>query len=178
MRALPIRYSELPDYRMGRARMILMLNDVAHMEKGLRYLDVGCGRAETLLHARQHGMDAWGTDIVPELIGDQIVEGDICDLPFEDNSFDYVSCYDVLEHLPPGTEQKALDELGRVCSRQLVLTTNDKPSHLPSGEDLHINKRPRAEWQADILARWNDQRVYFSTFGHMNSEWKWRIVFQ
>ena len=40
------------------------------------------------------------------------VKADICDLPFEDNSFDVVFCNHVLEHIPDDT--KAMQELYRV----------------------------------------------------------------
>lgn len=40
------------------------------------------------------------------------VKADICDLPFEDNSFDVVFCNHVLEHIPDDT--KAMQELFRV----------------------------------------------------------------
>lgn len=40
------------------------------------------------------------------------VKADICDLPFEDNSFDFILCNHVLEHIP--NDQKALEELYRV----------------------------------------------------------------
>ena len=40
------------------------------------------------------------------------VKADICDLPFEDNSFDVVFCNHVLEHIPNDT--KAMQELYRV----------------------------------------------------------------
>ena len=40
------------------------------------------------------------------------VKADICDLPFEDNSFDWILCNHVLEHIPDDT--KAMQELFRV----------------------------------------------------------------
>ena len=40
------------------------------------------------------------------------VKADICDLPFEDNSFDTILCNHVLEHIPDDT--KAMQELFRV----------------------------------------------------------------
>ncbi len=171
-------YGEMPDYRMGSARLEVVQKDILSMPAGASYLDVGCGRGETLELARKRGIDAWGVDIVPGLQNERVIDADICDLPFEDGQFDYVSCYDVLEHLPPGTEQKALDELGRVAGKQLIMTTNDKESKLPSGEVLHINRRARQAWEDDIMARWKQHRVFFSVYGFRGSEWRWRVVFQ
>jgi SAM-dependent methyltransferase len=43
------------------------------------------------------------------------VKADICDLPFQDNSFDFILCNHVLEHIPNDT--KAMQELYRVLTR-------------------------------------------------------------
>ncbi|MFV8226798.1 methyltransferase domain-containing protein [Christiangramia aquimixticola] len=40
------------------------------------------------------------------------VKADICDLPFEENSFDFILCNHVLEHIPDDT--KAMQELYRI----------------------------------------------------------------
>lgn len=42
------------------------------------------------------------------------VKADICNLPFEDNSFDFIICNHVLEHIPD--DHKAMKELYRVLS--------------------------------------------------------------
>ncbi len=43
------------------------------------------------------------------------VKADICDLPFEDNSFDIIFCNHVLEHIPD--DSKAMQELFRVLKK-------------------------------------------------------------
>ncbi len=45
--------------------------------------------------------------------------GDICKLPFEDNSFDLVFTYQVLQHIPPEEIKKALSELQRVAKKEV-----------------------------------------------------------
>ncbi len=40
------------------------------------------------------------------------VKADICDLPFEDNSYDFIICNHVLEHIPD--DRKAMSELYRI----------------------------------------------------------------
>jgi SAM-dependent methyltransferase len=42
------------------------------------------------------------------------VLGSALELPFESETFDAVTMFDVLEHLPPGTEVQALQEIRRV----------------------------------------------------------------
>lgn len=170
------RAYELGHYRMGVDRMNYAMVDVESMVPGSLYLDVGCGRGEMVKYARRRNVLAMGVDATPQLCDDKTVfHGDICALPFPEKQFDYVSCYDVLEHLPPGEEQQALDELGRVCRGWLFISTNDRPSHLPDGTDLHVNKRSRTEWHADLLKRWGPkERMWFAMKGPKR-DWHWTI---
>ena len=46
----------------------------------------------------------------------------VTELPFEDRSFDVVTCMEVLEHLPPDLLDPALSELRRICRGQLLMT--------------------------------------------------------
>ena len=166
---------QLESYHLQGQRELVVMADVAALPPGSSYLDVGCGRGESVARARALGIDAWGTEYFSEILSEFVVFADIEALPFEDGRFEYVSCYDVLEHLTPGTEQRALDELGRVCATQLTLSTNDKNSFLPTGEDLHVNKRPMLTWHADIVERWGAENVAFSTFGYGSEQWKWQV---
>jgi len=169
-------YSTLATYRMGWMRKEIVREDIQTMTQGNTYLDVGCGRAETIEFALGRGVDAWGCDFVPELANDRVLQADAESMAYDDKSFDYVSCYDVLEHLTVGTEQKVLDELFRVCRMELFITTNNKPSRLPTGEDLHINKRERSVWEQDLRDRLGPaDTMHYKTFGA--GEWHWRIVF-
>jgi ubiquinone/menaquinone biosynthesis C-methylase UbiE len=171
-------YNELPNYRMGSFRKQIMHEDIQTMEPGKTYLDVGCGRGETIEAGLGRGLDSYGTDFVGELAGGRVLQADAEDLPYDDKSFDYVTCYDVLEHLTPGTEQTVLDELFRVCRVELIVTTNNKPSHLPDGTDLHVNKRERDVWEKDLQDRLGpEDKLYYKPFGPGANEWHWRVVF-
>lgn len=57
----------------------------------------------------QKNLDYTTTDLLSPLAD---VKADICDLPFEDNSFDTILCNHVLEHIPDDT--KAMQELYRI----------------------------------------------------------------
>jgi 2-polyprenyl-3-methyl-5-hydroxy-6-metoxy-1,4-benzoquinol methylase len=50
------------------------------------------------------------------------MKGDIANLQFEDNSFDVVTCMEVLEHIPSEVFLAGLAELRRVCRGQLIIT--------------------------------------------------------
>jgi 2-polyprenyl-3-methyl-5-hydroxy-6-metoxy-1,4-benzoquinol methylase len=50
------------------------------------------------------------------------LKGDIANLQFEDNSFDVVTCMEVLEHIPSEVFLAGLAELRRVCRGQLIIT--------------------------------------------------------
>lgn len=66
------------------------------------------------------------------------VKADICDLPFEDDSFDFIICNHVLEHIPD--DQKAISELFRVLRKggTAVLQVPYKASMQHSFEDDSI----------------------------------------
>jgi SAM-dependent methyltransferase len=88
-----------------------------------RLLDVGCSSgwlAPLVLRkgVRQYvGVDRWIVGDVPGDARIRLVEGSAFDLPFEDESFDAVCLFDVIEHLPRGSELRSLKEARRVlCS--------------------------------------------------------------
>lgn len=125
-------------------------SDVDAIPLDWSYLDVGCGRGESVKFAKKRGIAARGLELVSYLATGDVVHGKITALPFADDEFDQVSCYDVIEHLPPGETDKALSELTRVAKRVLIVSTNNRDSfgRAPDGEriQLHINKRSRDEW--------------------------------
>lgn len=98
-------------------------------------LDVGCGEGFTLNRLKEHGIGkhlegvehsidaiSLGKKTYPDI---KIKQGDIYNLPYEDNSFDLVLCTEVLEHLDnPG---RALKELIRVSNKYLVVSVPNEP---------------------------------------------------
>jgi 2-polyprenyl-3-methyl-5-hydroxy-6-metoxy-1,4-benzoquinol methylase len=161
-----------PNYRLQGARLARVRQDIESMLPGSTYLDVGCGRGEMVRLAIERGVKAQGLELVPEL-GSEIVQiGSITALPFVDGWFDYVSCYDVIEHLPTEQVPIALDELWRVCGGVLFLTTNDKRSHLGDLE-LHLTRKPRSWWDEQFRSRAHSL-IDPSTYGR--DEWHWRIA--
>lgn len=98
-------------------------------------LDVGCGEGFTLdrLQKERIGKSYEGLEYSEEAIGLgkelypklHIRQGDIYQLPYENNSFDLVICTEVLEHLE--NPRKALKELVRVSNRFVLLSVPNEP---------------------------------------------------
>lgn len=94
---------------------------------GSRILEAGCGYGRYCIWLAQHGRTAVGIDLVGEALEQglqysrrhqlevQLVQGDILDIPFDDDSFDGYISLGVLEHLrTQGDVGRALREAYRV----------------------------------------------------------------
>jgi SAM-dependent methyltransferase len=129
--------------RINRYRLRLVLRYA-----GDSILDVGCATGMYVDYLNANGYEAWGLDLLayPEWTQGQeraCVRGTLAYLPFADGSFDTVTAFEVLEHLPE--PQRALQEIHRVSRKNLVVTV------------------PDCEVQADLLragliyAHWRDR---------------------
>lgn len=98
-------------------------------------LDAGCGEGFTLERVRRAaiGTKLEGLDFLdraiqlgkithPEL---SLKQGNIYELPYEDNSFDVVLCLEVLEHLE--YPERALKELQRVARKYCIVSVPNEP---------------------------------------------------
>jgi len=127
-------------------------------------LDVGCGSSPNLNHMsanKRVGMDI-NVDALefmkkhsPE--GTELVYGSVLDIPFPDDSFDCVTCIEVLEHLYPNEIDRALSEITRVARRNVVIATPNyaspiwnvteytqkllQPGHWTSDHHTHFNRK-------------------------------------
>lgn len=87
---------------------------------GGKLLDIGCGQGQFLKLSEERGLVPFGIDISPKAVelaqkmapNSQIRVGVAEELPWEDNYFDYITCWGSLEHfLNPGA---AVTEMARV----------------------------------------------------------------
>jgi SAM-dependent methyltransferase len=119
------------------------------------FLDAGCGEgfvARRVLRAMpdlmltgcdvSEGALAIAADTVPSA---RFVPGSVTDLPFPDDAFDVVGCFEVLEHLPGDLPRQALREMARVARRAVVLSVPHEPwfslANAARGKNLDV--RPR-----------------------------------
>ena len=87
-------------------------------------LDVGCGAGQLVKWLRFFGVEAYGVeisqyalDLAREDIKKYLKKGDIAELPYDDNQFDAVVSYDVMEHLERSKIRKAMAESVRVSKK-------------------------------------------------------------
>jgi ubiquinone/menaquinone biosynthesis C-methylase UbiE len=101
---------------------------------GMNILDVGCGAGHYLYSMRNRvdpNIEYLGLDYTEKYVelarmafhnDSQFIVGDIYNLYFDDNSFDVVTCNNVIPSLPaPPT--RAFEELIRVCKKYVIIRT-------------------------------------------------------
>jgi SAM-dependent methyltransferase len=124
--------SNYPDYRLIEGAI-----DEAFMPTVRRYadwagrdrverrsLDVGCAMGFYVERLGALGWDAHGVDVSEFAVGEGTERGianlqvaSATELPFEDETFDFVTAIDVIEHLPPAGSNAMVAETHRVLRR-------------------------------------------------------------
>lgn len=97
---------------------------VENVRKGERILDIGCGNGILYDALAKKSIDYTGLDVSAKLLKlartrmpakAKFIKGSILDLPFQDNSFDWVFAFAVLHHIPSKELQnQAVREIYRV----------------------------------------------------------------
>jgi len=90
-------------------------------------LEIGIGTRFLTDYLRKWGYEPITMDIEPAV--KPHVVGDVRALPFRDESFDTICCFQVLEHLPYSEFQRALAEIQRVVTRNIVISLPDVSRH-------------------------------------------------
>ncbi len=114
-------------------------------------LDIGSGNGYLLWYLREHmpGIHIFAADRnrykitrIGRVAGHRTIFPECCDgemLPFKDNSFDAVSCLEVLEHTPDPA--KLIAEAIRVTRRWVVASVPSKEDNNP--EHIHLFNKDR-----------------------------------
>ena len=87
-------------------------------------LEVGVGNGFVSNYLSENNFNITTLDIDARLNPD--VVGSVLDLPFEDNKFELITCFEVLEHLPYNQVEKAIKELYRVSSKNVIISVSDR----------------------------------------------------
>ena len=106
------------------------------------------------LFRNQKNLDYTTTDLFSPLAD---VKADICNLPFQDNSYDIILCNHVLEHIPDDT--KAMQELFRVLKTggmAILQIPQDLSRATTFSDDSITNQKERAA----IFGQYDHVRIY------------------
>ncbi len=104
----------------------LLGRDIRQIPKTSLILDAGCGIGNILFSLNSNGFNSnklYGIDIEEKLVkiakesisSSNFMSGTIESIPFKDTVFDYIACYDLLEHVPD--PKKAIHEISRVLKK-------------------------------------------------------------
>jgi SAM-dependent methyltransferase len=153
-------------YRGRRRVLDAVLRDM-QIPPGAAVLDAGCGSGRTLDELRRYGHAA-GTEINPDGVmaarrrGHDVHEAPVERLPFDDASFDLVTCLDVIEHTDD--DVRSMRELRRVTrpGGQAVLTVPAHPRLWSRHDEMNGHRRRytrRTLTAAAVNAGWSVTRM-------------------
>jgi ubiquinone/menaquinone biosynthesis C-methylase UbiE len=136
-------------------------------------LEIGKGSGFVSAYLKSHGINTTALDVEPELYPE--VVGSVLALPFREGSYDVVSSFEVLEHLPYAAFGKALTEMKRVARLRVLLSLPDiSPCwiyciHVPwVGDVKWLLERPQLRYRVhkfDCQHQWEIGEKYLTLKG-------------
>jgi 2-polyprenyl-3-methyl-5-hydroxy-6-metoxy-1,4-benzoquinol methylase len=166
---IPERF--VPDQMRGElveAEHIARYTWAAGFCSGRRVLDAGCGTGygSELIHlagaSEVVAIDRSETalDLARATVSEGVTcqVGDVADLPFPDDSFDAVVCFEVIEHVDD--PDRVLDEFARALRADglLIISSPNRDRYVP-GNPHHVHELVRDEMQAMLDARFASARI-------------------
>lgn len=154
----------------GRRRVLRSALERLALPAGGRLLDAGCGSGRTLDELALYG-DVSGVDLSPDAVRlardrghREVSVGPIERLPFEDGTFDLVTCMDVIEHTPD--DAASLRELRRVTrpGAMIVLTVPAHPLLWSTHDEVNRHHRRYTRRMLTALAAGADVQVLGDTY--------------
>ena len=133
---------------------LYLKNETDFFSKPLKVLHFAPEQAFYKRFRKQKNLDYTTTDLESPLAD---VKADICNLPFEDNSFDFILCNHVLEHIPDDT--KAMQELYRVLKPNgtaILQVPLDNNREITFEDDSITDKAERTK----IFGQYDHLRIY------------------
>jgi 2-polyprenyl-3-methyl-5-hydroxy-6-metoxy-1,4-benzoquinol methylase len=170
------RFADEFDARMNRyevtkrLRLIYETALAGHDLSGRDVLDAGCGTGLFSQVAVERGARVTSVDVGEGLLAQvarkcdsRRIVGSVTELPFDDASFDYVVCTEVIEHTT--TPSRAVSELARVLRPDgtLVLTTPNRVWHPAIRIATALKLRPYEGLENWV--RWRELRGWIESEG-------------
>ena len=133
---------------------LYLKNETTFFSAPLRVLHFAPEQAFVQKFKKQKNLTYTTTDLNSPIAD---VKADICDLPFKDNSFDFIICNHVLEHIPDDT--KAMQELYRVLAPSgtaIMQVPYDAKRDITFEDNTITDQRERTR----IFGQYDHLRVY------------------
>ena len=133
---------------------LYLKNETTFFSDPLRVLHFAPEQAFVQKFKKQKNLTYTTTDLNSPIAD---VKADICDLPFKDNSFDFIICNHVLEHIPDDT--KAMQELYRVLAPSgtaIMQVPYDAKRDITFEDNTITDQRERTR----IFGQYDHLRVY------------------
>jgi len=128
--------------------------DFFSSEKKLKTLHIAPEQCFLSLFKKQQNLEYITADLESPIAD---VKADICNLPFEDNSFDVIFCNHVLEHIPD--DKKAIQELFRVLKKG-GFGIFQIPQDLSRETTFEDNSITDKKTRAKIFGQYDHVRIY------------------
>lgn len=133
---------------------LYLKNETEFFNKNLKVLHFAPEQAFYKRFRKLNNLDYTTTDLNSPLAD---VKADICDLPFENDSFDFILCNHVLEHIPDDT--KAMQELYRILKPGGTAILQI-PQELDRAETFQDDSITDPKERAKIFGQYDHVRVY------------------
>jgi ubiquinone/menaquinone biosynthesis C-methylase UbiE len=130
-------------------------------------IDVGCGKGQFPVWAKKNGVaEVHAIDFSApppkETHGVNFYNGWAHELPIEDETVEYVTCFDMMEHLIPEDTDLVLEEFNRVCTKGMIFSISYIPSvTLVDGNNLHPNVKSE-KWWIKKLSKYGKVKKYMN----------------
>ncbi len=133
---------------------LYLKNETEFFNKSLKVLHFAPEQAFYKRFRQLSNLDYLTTDLNSPLAD---VKADICDLPFENDSFDFILCNHVLEHIPD--DRKAMQELYRILKPGGTAILQI-PQDLERAETFQDDSITDPTERAKIFGQYDHVRVY------------------
>lgn len=163
-------YDELAEeyaarYSNDEREMVILDEFLDSLSEPTRLLDAGCGQGTPILRrlceeATTYGLDfsreqlQIATGIVPTA---QFVHGDMANLPFRNNTFDAVTAYNSLIHVPLSSHQAVLDEFARILNSGGHILFSEAPDEFERVNSNWLDSGVTMKWSMAGAKETRDQ---------------------
>jgi SAM-dependent methyltransferase len=122
-------------------------------------LDLGCGPSSLLRHINtikySVGVEYWSPSIETSRrseIHNHYIQGDICDVKFDTDSFDAVILFDVIEHIEQLEAYRVLQRAKVWARKKVIIVVPNGRCEQDTDIDGNLKQQHLSEWSPEILS--------------------------